>query len=172
MLPESVIPKFSTQTEADRYYLNEAFAVSQESDDPKAKLVPQSGVGAVIANKVGEVSRSANVLPPRLKAAFGAAGQSVRDQDRYFVIEHAERAAIFKAHEAHRDINGATLYGTRFPCSDCARAIVWAGIARVVFPRGFAGEMRWLDAQRAALRIFKDAGIKVRYLRSELDDPK
>lgn len=138
--------------------------MSSESDDPKARLVPLSGVGAVVANLHGEISRSANVLPPRLRAAFDAVGHTVSDEDRYFIIEHAERAAIFKACQAQSELHGATLYGTRFPCADCARAIAWSGIDRVVFPRGFAGEVRWLDAQRAALRIFRAAGIKVRYL--------
>jgi dCMP deaminase len=88
----------------------------------------------------------------------------VDENDRYFLIEHAERAAIFKALLAGRDLAGATIYCTRFPCSDCARAVIWAGIKRAVFPAGFAGEDRWLSAQRAALRMLRETGVKVRYL--------
>ncbi|MFT0861251.1 deaminase [Ancylobacter sp. G4_0304] len=161
---ESVIKKFTNLTEQDCFYLGQAFAVRSESDDPKAKHVPLSGVGAVIANRAGEIARSANVLPPKLKAAFQASDHAIDESERYFVIEHAERAAIFKALADGKDLKGATLYATRFPCSDCARAIVWSGIERAVFPKGFAGEVRWLDAQRAALRIMRDSGIKVRYL--------
>lgn len=156
--------RFSSLTEADRFYLAEAFAERLHTDDPKAKTVPQSAVGAVIANASGELARSSNVIPPRLRAEMEAANQEVATEDRYHIIEHAERAALFKAYLAGNNLEGATLYCTRFPCSDCARAIAWSPIRRVVLPNGFAGEKRWLEAQRAALRILRGSGIKVRYL--------
>lgn len=141
-----------------------AFAERGSTDDPKGKIIAQSSVGAVIAEKSQLVTASANVLPPRLKETYIASAQEVTDSDRYHVIEHAERAAIFKAFHMHADMANATIYCTRFPCSDCARAIVWAGIKRAVFAGGFAGEKRWLSAQRAALKILRDSGVKVRYL--------
>jgi len=128
-----------------------------------AMIAHQSGVGAIIANDQGEIVRSANVLPPQLNPLSSGA-DGIEETDRYFVIEHAERAAVFKALVAGHSLVSATIYCTRFPCSDCARAIIWAGIGRAVFPTGFAGENRWLETQRAALRMLRHAGIKVRYL--------
>lgn len=127
--------------------------------------MPQSGVGVVIADRRGEIVRSANVLPPALAISFSETKQLVAHDDRYHVIEHAERAAIFQALRAGNDLSGATIYCTRFPCSDCARAILWSGIKRAVFPGGFAGEDRWIEAQRAALRILRAGGVRVRYLK-------
>lgn len=141
----------------------EAFAVRATSDDPKARVVPQSGVGAVIVGPAGEIARSANVLPPSIRGQAGAQ-RGVEDTERYFVIEHAERAAIFSAFLSGKSMVGSTIYCTRFPCSDCARAILWAGIGRAVFPGGFSGEVRWIDAQRAALRMLREGGVRVRYL--------
>jgi deoxycytidylate deaminase len=141
-----------------------AFRERANADDPKAQVVIQSGVGAVVATREVEIARSANVLPPALSAAFRDDGHVITETDRYHVIEHAERAAIFNAFLAKQDLAGATIYCTRFPCSDCARAIIWSGITRAVFPPGLTGESRWRDAQRAALRMFRLAGIKVRYL--------
>jgi dCMP deaminase len=155
--------RFKSQTDADRYYLGQAQKIRALSDDPKAIVARQSAVGAVVADSSGMIAQSANVLPPRLKVALAEAGRSVSDVDRYFLIEHAERAALYKAWEAARDLKSATLYSTRFPCSDCARAIVWSRIERIVVPRGFAGEKRWLEAQRAALRMLRDSGIIIRY---------
>lgn len=140
------------------------------TDDPKGKIVLQSAVGAVVADYRKEISRSANVLPPVIRHKFMAEGQQVSDADRYHLIEHAERAAIFIALRAHADLSKSTIYCTRFPCSDCARAIVWSGIKRAVFAGGFAGEKRWLESQRAALRILKDGGVKIRYLSLVLGD--
>jgi dCMP deaminase len=159
--------KFANQTAADRYYLMQALLERASTDDPKAALVPQSAVGAIIATQEKIIARSANVVPPALRQHYSDEGRKVSDADRYYVIEHAERAAIFLALRSHADMTGATLYCTRFPCSDCARAIVWSGIKRVVFPGGFAGEQQWLVSQRAALQILRSSQITVRYLVAE-----
>jgi dCMP deaminase len=126
--------------------------------------VLQSGVGAVIVGKQGIIAQSANVLPPALKSHHQRHNREITEEERYFFIEHAERAAIFTALNQRADLKGATLYGTRFPCSDCARAIVWAGIKRAVFATGYAGEARWLESQRAAVHILRKAGVVVRVL--------
>jgi dCMP deaminase len=158
------LPNFSGKTEADRFFLDLAFGERLRSEDPKARLVPQSGVGAVIVGAEGILELSANILPPALKVHHDEHSRTISDEERYHFIEHAERAAIFKAFLAKRDLNGATIYCTRFPCSDCARAIVWAGIGRGVFAAGYAGEARWLQSQRAALHILRKAGVTVRVL--------
>lgn len=142
----------------------EAVVEQTLTDDPKGKITSQSSVGAVIAEPTRLIARSANVLPPSLKQHYVNTAKNVMDDERYHVIEHAERAAIFKAFQSHADMSKATIYCTRFPCSDCARAIVWSGIKRAVFASGFAGEKRWLSAQRAALKILRDSGVTVRYL--------
>ncbi|MFM0741974.1 deaminase [Paraburkholderia xenovorans] len=145
--------------------MREALAERSATDDPKAKIVPQSAVGSVIADREGEIARSANVLPPIFRDLFDTGVRQVSDVDRYHFIEHAERAAIFKALRSRTQLSNATIYCTRFPCSDCARAILFSGIKRAVFLGGFAGEKRWLPSQRAALRILRDGGVVVRYLR-------
>lgn len=157
-----------SRTEADRHFLGQAFAVRSLTDDPKGRSVPASAVGAIIVRKDEEIARSANVLPPALKEHFRTSGKTLVESDRYFYIEHAERAAIYAAAaEKARSTVGATMYCTRFPCSDCARAIVWAGIKKLVVPRGFSGETQWLASQRAALKILRQSGVKVRYLAME-----
>ena len=46
---------------------------------------------------------------------------------------HAEMAAIVEASARGLKIRGSTLYTTTFPCHECARHIIAAGILRVVF---------------------------------------
>jgi dCMP deaminase len=158
------LPTFAGKTEADRFYLTLALGERFHSDDPKARHVLQSGVAVVIVGKSGILAQSANVLPPALKSHHQNHNREISEEERYHFIEHAERAAIFKALMSGADLRGATLYGTRFPCSDCARAIVWVGIKRAVFATGYAGEARWLDSQRAAIHILRKAGVVVRVL--------
>lgn len=48
-------------------------------------------------------------------------------------IVHAEMAALMDAARRGASVAGATLYTTTFPCHDCAKHIVAAGIRRVVY---------------------------------------
>lgn len=160
----SLIPKFSGKTDADRFFLALALGERFQSDDPKSRQVLQSGVGAVIVSKTAILAMSANVLPPALKAQHEKESRAISEEERYFFIEHAERSAIFKALLEGKSLIGSTIYCTRFPCSDCARAIVWAGIKRAVFGTGYAGEARWLASKRAAVHILRKAGVTVRVL--------
>ena len=48
-------------------------------------------------------------------------------------IAHAEMAAISTAARRGTAIRGATLFTTTFPCHECARLIIAAGIGRVVY---------------------------------------
>jgi dCMP deaminase len=156
--------KFLSKADADNFYMNAALSERLNTDDPKGKIVQQSSVGAVITKNNFLLARSANVLPPSLKNKMEKNNQIVTDESRYHLIEHAERAAIFQGLISGENLAGATIYCTRFPCSDCARAIVWSGITRAVFAGGFAGEQRWLESQRAALKILRESGVTVRYM--------
>lgn len=158
-------PVSGSKTESDRYFLRLAIAQRALSDDPNAQDFPQSAVGAVIVGRDRVLAQSANVLPPALKEQLVGVGTAVERDERYFFIEHAERAAIFKALLAGEDTRGSTIYCTRFPCSDCARSIVWAGIKRAVLGSGYGEEVRWIDSQRAAVKLLRRAGVTVRILR-------
>ena len=115
----------------DTYFMQCAFVVRKASDDPKAARVPNSGVGAILVFKNSVISESANVIPPFLRG-HNRSQLPLEEWERYHFIEHAERAAIYSALLAGESLSGTTLYCTRFPCSDCARAIVWFGVSRVV----------------------------------------
>jgi dCMP deaminase len=62
----------------------------------------------------------------------------------YCVGAHAEINAIL---QAKRDLKGGTLYCTTYPCTYCAKAIVQAQIARVVYKEGYASELTALILQ-------------------------
>ena len=149
-----------SQTQEDHQYLRLALEVSLSSDDPKGKINRSSAVGAVIVGDEGVVASSANVLPPSLSEP----GIEIVNKDRYFVIEHAERASIFKALISGKKLDNTTIYCTRIPCADCARAIIWVGIKRAVFGSSLSNEDHWLESQQAGLKMMGEAGVKVRLL--------
>lgn len=67
---------------------------------------------------------------PRLYANAGERGKSC--------AMHAERGAIAECARVGIATEGASIYVTTFPCEDCAREIVVAGIKKVFFRDGYS----------------------------------
>ena len=83
---------------------------------------------------------------------------------KYYMFEHAERNAIYKALKMGHMLRGATMYGTLFPCADCARAIVAAEITRIVVPAPGSDPIRdekWRMHYKYATKIFELSEVKV-----------
>jgi cytidine deaminase len=57
----------------------------------------------------------------------------VRNLIEFGRVVHAEMHALSQAASVGRSVKGATLYCTTFPCHGCARHIIAAGLAEVVF---------------------------------------
>jgi len=72
-------------------------------------------------------------------------GTRLMDVMEFVRAAHAEMAAISDAARRGISIDKATLYVTTFPCHECARLIVAAGVVRVVFiepyPKSLAADL-------------------------------
>lgn len=66
---------------------------------------------------------------------------------------HAEQNAIIQAARLGVSIDGATLYCTHQPCVICAKMIVNAGIARVVYNEGYPDDF--------AVEMLNEGGVKL-----------
>ena len=64
---------------------------------------------------------------------------------------HAEQNANSQAARHGTNIEGATLYCTHQPCVICAKMIINAGIARVVYKEGYPDDF--------SVRLFREAGV-------------
>ena len=79
---------------------------------------------------------------------------------KYPYVCHAELNAITNATNRH-DLDGATLYVSLYPCNECAKLIVQAGIREVVYLSDkYAGDDKFV----AARRILDMAGVRSRAL--------
>lgn len=90
-------------------------------------------VGSVIKNAVGVFSYGANRVIP--EGCDGVKCNRVLPHDglpHCVSTIHSEVDAIVRAGE---DLSGCTIYVTRYPCESCARAIITAGIKKVVYGR-------------------------------------
>jgi deoxycytidylate deaminase len=68
---------------------------------------------------------------------------------------HAEMEAVLAAARIGVRVRGATLYTTTFPCHQCARLIITAGIRRVVYIEPYP-KSRALELHRDAIFAFDD----------------
>ncbi|HYH06462.1 MAG TPA: anti-phage dCTP deaminase [Thermoanaerobaculia bacterium] len=68
---------------------------------------------------------------------------------------HAEMEAVLAASRIGASPRGATLYTTTFPCHECARLIVTAGIARVVYIEPYP-KSRAIELHRDAILAYDD----------------
>jgi deoxycytidylate deaminase len=69
--------------------------------------------------------------PPLLPGAL--VGARIMDLTEYGRVVHAEMLAICDAARIGRSVKGATLYCTTFPCHNCTKHLLAAGIKRVVY---------------------------------------
>jgi dCMP deaminase len=83
---------------------------------------------------------------------------------KYLFVEHAERNAIFKASRAGVPTEGMTLVTTWSPCADCARAIIQAGIAKVIQHEAIDTTGRWGESIEVAQTMLREAGVQVLYM--------
>jgi dCMP deaminase len=79
--------------------------------------------------------------------------------EKYTFIEHAERNAIYKCARSGTPIEGATIYLTWFPCVECARAIVCAGIKKLVGYEPDWEEQRYGFIE--ARTILQEGGVEI-----------
>lgn len=78
---------------------------------------------------------------------------------KYEYFEHAEANAIHLAARNGVKLNGATMFITATPCAPCARAIIQAGIKKIVIPEKCAMAPR-LDTT-ATFQMLLEAGVEV-----------
>lgn len=83
---------------------------------------------------------------------------------KYDFFEHAERNAIYNACLTGTSLKGCIMYATHPPCTDCARAIIQAGIKIVVTNEMEINSVTptntWRDKLSYSQQMFDEAGIE------------
>lgn len=86
---------------------------------------------------------------------------------KYLWTEHAERNAIFNAARSGHKLLGSNMFITGLaPCSNCARAIIQSGIAKIYIPASsvdFESEnkRRWLEEWKVAEEMLLEAKVEI-----------
>jgi len=138
----------------DRRFLRIAEEVQSWSKDPSTKC------GCVLVKDRRILSTGYNGLPSNLSDSL------TRYQDREFklaTIIHAEKNAIFNAAKNGSTTEGSTAYITWPPCSQCASALIQAGVSKVICPNPNLSPERWKANFLIANELLYEAGVTVIY---------
>lgn len=128
----------------DEYFINIANIIKTRSHDLETQ------VGAVIVSDSNKIlSTGYNGFPS------GANDNSLPNTRpmKYPYMIHAELNAIITARQ---DLRDSTIYCNLSPCSNCAKAIIAAGIKRVVYEKSYGN-----DDSDFAIELLKSCNIQV-----------
>ncbi|KAL3938780.1 MAG: hypothetical protein SGARI_001610 [Bacillariaceae sp.] len=113
----------------DDYFMSVAFLTAQRSKDPNTQ------VGACLVDDEHRiVGLGYNGMPRGLsddKLPWSRDSSNPPVYNKYLYVTHAEVNAIMNKGSAN--VKGSTIYVALFPCENCAKMIIQAGIRRVVY---------------------------------------
>lgn len=140
---------------SDAEYLREAYKWAAESGDLSTQngaVLVDPATGEVVATGFNDVHPPLADTPERRQRPL-----------KYQWTEHAERDTVFDAARHGVRTQGKWLYVPWAACADCARAIVYAGISKVVrhkIPQ-HAERPDWAASCEAGDQMFREAGVEV-----------
>ncbi len=138
----------------DEFYLDMADVIAARSKDRSAKI------GAVIVKENAVISMGYNGFP---RGTNDAVESRHERPAKYLYTEHGERNAVYNAARHGISTVGGTMYTQGVPCADCSRAVIQAGITRLV-ARWQANEKvfpGWIETCRVGREMLEEAGVEV-----------
>ncbi|MGN0529888.1 MAG: deoxycytidylate deaminase [Eubacterium sp.] len=137
----------------DEYFMGVALLSAMRSKDPSTQ------VGACIVNADNRiVSVGYNGFPRGCSDEDFPWERSADNQNdtKYPFVCHAELNAILNSNGI--GVKGARIYVALFPCNECAKAIIQAGITEVIY---ISDKYAETDANKASRRMLESAGVKL-----------
>ena len=137
----------------DEYFMGVAMLAARRSKDPNTQ------VGACIVSPDNIIiSTGYNGLPNGC-SDDEYPWEREGEETKYPYVVHAELNAILNANG--RDLRGSRLYVALFPCNECAKAIIQAGVKEVLY---LSDKYASTAATRASKLMLDSAGVTYRQL--------
>lgn len=136
----------------DEYFMGVAMLSGMRSKDPNTQ------VGACIVSPENKIlSMGYNGFPMGCSDDdFPWAREGEGVENKYYYTTHSELNAILNYRGG--SLEGAKMYVSLFPCNECAKAIIQAGIKTVIYD---SDKYKDTPAVIASKRMFKAAGVNV-----------
>ena len=135
----------------DEYFMGVAMLSGMRSKDPNTQ------VGACIVSADNKIlSMGYNGFPKGCSDdEFPWCREGAPLDNKYFYTTHSELNAILNYRGG--SLEGAKIYVTLFPCNECAKAIIQAGITTVVYDSDKYADS---DSTIASKRMMDAAGVR------------
>ena len=140
----------------DEYFMSVALLAAMRSKDPNTQ------VGACIVGEDDRIISTGYNGFPRGCSDDEFPWDRDGEETKYPYVVHAELNAILNA--GGRSLAGARVYVGLFPCNECAKAIIQAGIKEVIY---LSDKYAGTPANNASKRMLRAA--KVKFTRFEPD---
>ena len=143
----------------DEYFMGVALLAAQRSKDPNTQ------VGACIVDDQNRIlSTGYNGFPYGCSDDVFPWDREGKDT-KYPYVVHAELNAILNTRG--KSLAGSRIYVALFPCNECAKAIIQAGIKEVVY---LSDKYGTTPMTLASKRMLAAAGISTRALETEKEE--
>ena len=145
----------------DEYFMGVALLAAERSKDPSTQ------VGACIVNQEERIlSTGYNGFPYGCEDDdFPWARDGEVNETKYPFVVHAELNAILNA--GGKKLSDSRIYVALFPCNECAKAIIQAGIKEVIY---LSDKYANTPSTLASKRMLAAAGVKTRRFLSSKKD--
>lgn len=147
----------------DEYFMGVAYLSSMRSKDPNTQ------VGACIVSPKNKIlSMGYNGLPIGCSDDEFPWNRVEKDPvlNKYFYTTHSELNAILNYRGG--SLEGSKMYVTLFPCNECAKAIIQAGITKIVYADdkyddtpAVVASKKMLDAAGVEYKKYEFSGRKI-----------
>ena len=136
----------------DEYFMGVALLAAERSKDPSTQ------VGAcIIDNNNRIISTGYNGFPKGCSDdEFPWNRDAAAGETKYPFVVHAELNAILNARG--KSLSGSKVYVALFPCNECAKAIIQAGISEVIY---LSDKYHDTPSTTASRRMLTAAGVKL-----------
>lgn len=145
----------------DEYFMRHVYLAASKSKDPRTKI------GAVLVKDGVVISEGYNGI------ARGVFDLPERYNDRevkYQYVVHGEHNAILNAARSGIGTLDSVLYTQGIPCNECAKAIIQAGIFKVICHRNWPDmdSPKWQKATEITKIMFAEANVETEWFHKSL----
>lgn len=142
----------------DEYFMGVAMLAAQRSKDPNTQ------VGACIVSPDNIILSTGYNGFPKGCSDDEYPWEREGAETKYPYVVHAELNAILNCNG--NSLRGARIYVALFPCNECAKAIIQAGLTEVVY---LSDKYKDTPSVQASKRMLGSAGVVMRQMKPERD---
>ena len=145
----------------DRLFFRLVYEYASKSKDPSSRI------GAIIVKDKRPILFGYNGFPEGVEDTPERLNNR---EEKYMLVEHAERNALDMATRFGIKTEGGILYTQVHPCASCAKGIIQSQIKEIVlhqpadeYFRGRPAGVNWKKDHEYSKMMFIEAGVKIRY---------